>query len=409
MDPTRPPQAGSATAWPGRVVGRGLQVGSSLTPSGALWPVVVLLLVAIAVSVTGAHHPKLGTAAVPLACFATGPLILVRRWPGVALGVVLAANAVFVMVARTSWSAGAVICWLIAIALCPLMFTARRSVTLLLAAELAVAIAAFVPRSVSSTPWDATIAEALAVLLAWGFGEQVRGRRAARDEQRQVEAVVIGLREREAASQGRAAIARELHDVVAHHVSLIAVRAATAPYQVAGLSPEAGEVLDAIAEDARNALDELRAVLGVLRSPEGAGSQAPQPGLSDLDGLIERLRSSGMRIDYDLIGPGESLPDSIGLCGYRIVQEGLTNAGRHAPGAATRVEVAVSDTDVRVSVVDDGAADGSVSAPYAPGFGLVGMRERVAALGGEFDAHPQGTGFAIEARIPRSTPARALS
>ena len=122
--------------------------------------------------------------------------------------------------------------------------------------------------------------------------------------------------------------------MVAHHVSLIAVRAASAPYQIPDLSPAAKVALGEIAEQARTALDELRTVLGVLRSPEGLASHAPQPRLTDLPELLERMRASGMTVVVETDGAPRALSDPVELCCYRVIQETLTNAARHAPGEA---------------------------------------------------------------------------
>ena len=165
----------------------------------------------------------------------------------------LPANAAFLMFGRLSWPAASVVAWLIAKGACPLMLPRSRAVAAAALTEVAVLAAVFVPRSVSETPWDATIAEALAVLAAWGAGEMLRSRRQSAIERAATADHLQRLGECDALARERTSIARELHDVVAHHVSMIAVRAATAPYAIAGLPPPGERAFSDIAEEARTA------------------------------------------------------------------------------------------------------------------------------------------------------------
>jgi signal transduction histidine kinase len=200
----------------------------------------------------------------------------------------------------------------------------------------------------------------------------------------------------------RSGIARELHDVVAHHVSMIAVRAATAPYAVADVSDPARIAFAEIAHEARTALDQLRTVLGVLRSPDVCGEQGPQPRLTDLPGMLDRMRGTGMDISFVAAGPARTLPEPVGLCAYRIVQEALTNSARHAPGSRVSVEVRYAADVLALMVCDDGSGrrPAAAGAPV-PGFGLIGLQERVAMLGGKFEAGPgPAGGFRVTARLP---------
>ncbi|WP_148613595.1 sensor histidine kinase [Nocardioides rubriscoriae] len=211
--------------------------------------------------------------------------------------------------------------------------------------------------------------------------------------------------ERESAVVGeRARLARDLHDVVAHHVSLIAVRAETAPYTVTDLSPGAAALLSEIADDSRRALDELRGVLGILgRSTVGA-ELAPQPGATDIAALVEAARRGGddvVCVPTDLSG----VAAAPGYVAYRVVQEALTNARRHAPGATIRLDVTAVGGGVLVRVdnelVDDAlAADGLV----VDGNGLAGMRERVEALGGTLSVSSGEGRLRVEASIPAEAP-----
>jgi signal transduction histidine kinase len=206
------------------------------------------------------------------------------------------------------------------------------------------------------------------------------------------------LQEAEVMSRGRVEIARELHDVVAHHVSLIAVRAATARYSLPDLTPSSERAFDEIAEQARTALTELRTVLGVLRSPQAAPAQAPQPRLADIEDLVGRVRAAGARVELTVTG-SRQVPESVQLCGYRIVQEALTNARRYAPDGAVTVELDYRADALAVRVLDDGGTT-AAGAGAGSGYGLIGMRERVATLGGTLQAGPAGRGFVVSALLP---------
>jgi signal transduction histidine kinase len=331
---------------------------------------------------------------------ATLPLLAVRRWPLAALGVVTVVNGGFVAGARLSWPVSAVVAWLAAAALAPVLLRRRAAVGLLVVSEVAVVVAVLLSASVNPTPWDASLAEGLAVFAAWGAGESLRGRRASAIRQARIAAQLRSAQEREAAGRGRTELARDLHDVVAHHVSLIAVRAAMAPYEIEDLSPGARHVLDDLAVEARTALAELRTVLGVLRSPDGSVPEAPQPSVAELPALVERMRSAGIDVLFRTAGRPRPLAESVQLCCYRVVQEALTNAARHAPGSPVAVELRYGPQDVAVRVTNDDGDPGASWATAGPGFGLIGMRERVTALGGEFTAGPEGPDFRVCARIP---------
>jgi signal transduction histidine kinase len=197
----------------------------------------------------------------------------------------------------------------------------------------------------------------------------------------------------------RARIARELHDVVAHHLSMISVQAETARLTTAGMPPDGAKRLLAIGDTARAALTEMRRLLGVLRDDAGAEpTRAPQPGLAQLVELVDEARASGAAstrlIVRGKVGP---LDPGLELTAYRIVQEALTNARRHAPGAAVDVELCYATDALRVRVRDNGpglASDGG-------GHGLLGMRERVASVGGELRTGAGRLGgFLVEASLP---------
>jgi signal transduction histidine kinase len=200
----------------------------------------------------------------------------------------------------------------------------------------------------------------------------------------------------------RARIARELHDVVAHHISVIAVQAETARLTTPGMPAAGAQRLSEIGDTARAGLTEMRRLLGVLREDAKAevADRHPQPGLEQLPGLIDDAReSSGAGCRLIISGPPVTVDPGVGLAAYRIVQEALTNARRHAPGAAVDVEVRYGDGELRLFIRDNGP--GPQGAASADGHGLLGMRERAVAVGGELRAGAAAVGgFLVEARLP---------
>ena len=193
----------------------------------------------------------------------------------------------------------------------------------------------------------------------------------------------------------RARLARDLHDVVAHHISLVAVRAESAPYTHPDLEPVAREVLADIATDARSALTELRQVLTVLQRSEST-ELAPQPGALDVDSLIAEARAAGQPIEE--AGEWSEVPSAVGYVLFRAAQEGLTNARRHAPGSPVRLVRREGPAVVALTLTNalpDGAAH-----LIEPGRGLIGMRERVEALGGTFAATVADERFVLAISLP---------
>ncbi|MGV9214567.1 sensor histidine kinase [Micromonospora sp. RB23] len=204
--------------------------------------------------------------------------------------------------------------------------------------------------------------------------------------------------ERRAVLEERTRIARELHDVVAHHMSLIAVQAETAPYRLDDVPAPAAAEFAAIAGSARDALTDMRRLLGVLRSEANGPQTAPQPDLADLGAMVDAARRAGLAVTLDAdAGP---VPAPVGLAAYRIVQEGLANAARHAPGAAVRVTVRSGPGGLGVRV-DNSPPDAPPTTDGGPGHGLTGMRERATSLGGTFTAGPlPDGGYAVAAELP---------
>jgi signal transduction histidine kinase len=211
----------------------------------------------------------------------------------------------------------------------------------------------------------------------------------------------------------RQRIARELHDVVAHHMSVIAIQAEAAPYKAADPPPELVESFSEIRASALSGLNELRRVLGVLRSD--TPGTTPQPGLTDLAGLLESARSGGVTVASTVTGGPRPLPQGVDLSAYRIVQEALSNAMRHAPGATVTVELHYGEASLVIAVRNDrcppgartgaedhrGARGNGAALGGGGGHGIIGMRERAAMLGGHLSAGPTANGeFLVTAALP---------
>ncbi|TDD66321.1 sensor histidine kinase [Actinomadura darangshiensis] len=198
----------------------------------------------------------------------------------------------------------------------------------------------------------------------------------------------------------RARIARELHDVVAHNVSVIVVQADGASYAIDTDVGRARQALEAISSTGRTALAEMRRLLGVLRENDDAGAFAPQPGVAQLDDLVEQVRASGLAVAYEVDGTPAAMSEGRQLTVYRIVQEALTNTLKHGgPRVTVSVRLRYAEDALEIRVDDDGR--GAAAADDGRGHGLAGMRERVAVYGGTVRAAPRpGGGFEVIARIP---------
>jgi signal transduction histidine kinase len=208
-------------------------------------------------------------------------------------------------------------------------------------------------------------------------------------------------RARRAVLEERTRIAREMHDVVAHHMSLIAVRAETAPYRLSDLPESARTEFGSLSEIAREALAEMRRLLGVLRHDQPAGL-APQPQLSDLPELVDAARRAGVSVELSVPPALGQVPSGVAVCAYRIVQESLSNASQHAPGAPVTVSVDHDASAVLLRVANGpGGPPGPSGNERGPGHGLTGMRERVTLLGGSLSAGPAPNGgFVVSAVLP---------
>ncbi|MFF2960951.1 sensor histidine kinase [Streptomyces sp. NPDC057963] len=237
------------------------------------------------------------------------------------------------------------------------------------------------------------------------IGAAVRERGDAQRRLAEQETISEAERAQRTLLEERTRIARELHDVVAHHMSVITVQADSAPYRISGLSEEAVEEFGAIAASARESLTEMRRLLTVLRSEGTAGERTPQPGLDRVQQLVEATVRAGLPAELSLAADVSDVPQAVDLSAYRIVQEALANVVRHAPGARTRVSITSDGDHLTVLVVNDRAEQpGSPLETTGTGHGLVGMRERVRLTGGTLDTGPlPDGGFRVAARLPLAT------
>ncbi|GAA3506871.1 histidine kinase [Streptomyces prasinosporus] len=258
------------------------------------------------------------------------------------------------------------------------------------------------PHGTSAMELLLTILSGVALLLAAALRERYEAQRRLAEQ----ETISEAERGRRTLLEERARIARELHDVVAHHMSVITVQADTAEYRLDGLPADVREEFTSIAATARESLGEMRRLLGVLRNEEARGELAPQPGLARIGQLVEATARAGMTVEFTPCDA--AVPEAVGLSAYRIVQEALANVVRHAPGAPAQVSVSESADDeggARLTVlVVNGPPPEPPAAPLeegGTGHGLVGMRERVRLVGGTLDAGPlPDGGFRVAARLP---------
>jgi signal transduction histidine kinase len=255
-------------------------------------------------------------------------------------------------------------------------------------------------------PASATVVFTAAAIAVDSVGSRLRAQRAlaAQTERTELEQA------RRSVLEERTRIARELHDVVAHHMSLIAVRAETAPYRLSGLTSEVRAEFCSLSETARESMAEMRRLLGVLREDRPA-RLAPQPRLAELPALVDAARRAGVVVELSVPAGLDTVPAGVALCAYRIAQESLSNASQHAPGAPVTVSVD-RDADAVLLRVANGpsapAGSGGRDRDLRPGqgHGLTGMRERVALLGGSLSAGPApGGGFLVSAVLPLRGPA----
>jgi signal transduction histidine kinase len=265
----------------------------------------------------------------------------------------------------------------------------------------ALGIAALIAANAAQNAFGDLLLIAMILGGAWLAGRAIRYRR---DRERTLERLTVDLeREREekaraAVAEERVRIARELHDVVAHAISVIVLQARGGRRSLATDPGETREALDTIEATGSEALAEMRRLLGILRRNDDEIALAPQPSLQYLDVLAAHVREAGLPVDLSVEGEPIELPPGIDLSAYRIVQEALTNALKHAGPSTARVVVRYRENDLELEIADTGPG---TSANDGEGQGLVGMRERVSLYGGKIEAGPRnGGGFAVRARLP---------
>jgi signal transduction histidine kinase len=282
--------------------------------------------------------------------------------------------------------------------------TSVRRSTATLAQMFAIGISFTLVAHGRGTPAGNLISPVAFLSGAWAIGRIIRGRRRRTLE---LEALTRELEaQRDVQTQAavtveRGRIARELHDVVAHNVSMMVVQAAAAERVLEGEQPHVRAALTAIANTGRETVDGMRTLLGVLRTNEDGLALSPQPGLADLQQLVANVREAGLPVELCIEGTPSPLPPPLDLSAFRIVQEALTNALKHAGRAQAEVTIRYQAETVELEVRDDGSGGSNGG---GTGHGLIGMRERVAMFGGHLEAGSRnGGGFTVRARLPLET------
>jgi signal transduction histidine kinase len=355
-------------------------------------PVAVLALLTVLTGESGQRR-----ADELIVAFVVLPLLLRRRWPiPVLVAVVLGA----ILSSRDATSP-----WVQVAAVAIASFTVgeraseriRSALTVFVLAALAAS--AFVAQG--GEPFESIVLPFVFLVPSWLLGDVVRtwqleaARRAEKTER------AVRVREEQlaqAAAEERRHVARELHDVVAHAVSVMVIQAGAARQVMRSSPDEAEGALLAVEATGRDAMAELRRFLGSLSDPEEAPGLAPQPGLDALPGLMERVREAGLPASLEVDGEARTIPVSLEVTVFRIVQEALTNALRYAERAATLVRLTWEAEQLRLEILDDGPGDGGTG---RAGRGVVGMRERASLAGGYLEAGPRvGGGYAVRAWLP---------
>lgn len=262
-----------------------------------------------------------------------------------------------------------------------------------------VTVAGSIPAYVIFGPrdWLSVIACTVLCAVAAVLGDTVHSRGRVAGQLAEEKQVSAAERARRSMVEERARIARELHDVVAHHMSMITVQAETARYRLAGLPEQVAAEFSGIAKLARGSLTELRGLLTALRDEQDAPALAPQPTLADVGELAERITAAGTPVRLTMTGEVAGLPDALQVSAYRIVQESLSNVARHAGGAPTSVDISV-DNVVAVEMVNERPE--RPARQNGEGHGLVGLRERTTLLGGTLDVDQPDGGWRVRATLP---------
>lgn len=395
---------------PGRIARRLPRAVRRFAPWRRYAAVAALALLALMITSTthSGHFGEGGRFAMGLVAAAPVLMTLVRPvaawWAAVAMTLVL---AVIGGGADWPWSPGSFFSYVTVMVLVTLRTGPRVAAwmwTLTLA--LGFAMSVVLGNGYASSLPQMAVASAIALAVA----SSIQIRRSARAEVSAQQEVTAVERDKRTLLEERTTIARELHDVVAHHMSVVAIQAEAAPYRVKNPPPELEAAFATIRENAVAALTELRRVLGVVRSADYEAPDAPQPTLASLDGLLANVREAGLDVDKTVTGAVRELPQGVELSAYRIIQEALSNTLRHAPGATASVEVSYVLGGLGIRVVN-GPATGDVRPSPGAGHGITGMRERVGMLEGEMTAGATAAGgyeVAVFLPVPhRAGPAAA--
>jgi signal transduction histidine kinase len=356
----------------------------------------------VATTPEGVTHLVPLAASLTLALVMCVPLIWRRRWPR-------AVFAVICLAAFVQWLAGvdvttADVAVLVAMYTIAAQCVFRWSLAALVVAEagMVMAVGRLAVQPGPQERWKSAIPFSVMIGAIWLSGLYISTRRkytqsleerAQRlERERDVQAEI-------AAAAERARIAREMHDVIAHSISVMVIQADGASYAVDTDTERAKRAMRAIGDTGRQALMEMRRMLGVLREGDGKAALAPQPGVEQLPDLVQQIRTAGLPVGYTVSGEPLPMPAGLALVVYRIVQEALTNVMKHAgPAATAQVALHYGDQSVEIRIRDDGRG---ATISDGRGHGLVGMRERAAVYGGQVSAAPApGGGFEVVARLP---------
>jgi signal transduction histidine kinase len=328
----------------------------------------------------------------PLSIVMCGTVAFRRRYPLIAPSIALGCNVVMILAAGNPGtsvaSAVAWFCALYAIA----VWTDTR--------EFLIGIGVLVGGNALTLLADSTDVHDTGPFTVIPIVAMLLARRAIRDRQERADLLEREqeLRAKEAVAEERARIARELHDLVAHNVSVMVIQAGAERHALPEDQTSTRETLGSIEQAGRQALADARRLLGMLRRGDERDELEPQPGLAQVDFLIEQVQRAGLQVTLTVEGDPRPLPAGLDLCAYRVVQEGLTNALKHAGRSRAEVLLQWTPASLAVQIRDDGAGGAQLN---GAGQGLIGMRERVALYGGELHAGARdGGGFEILARLP---------
>ncbi|WP_082317601.1 histidine kinase [Streptomyces sp. NRRL WC-3549] len=370
---------------------------------GAVWfPHAVVGLVALialmqGVFVANAYSP-FGVATVITAFVPAGTLLATLVRPLLAFWVSVASTPLVAVVGHDQWpwSPTAFVCHLGVLIVVAARTRPRTAAWMWLVTLLIGTLVENVGGHSSAITFGMALTSAVALLVV----VLVQTRREAKQEVTVQRTVTAVERDRRTLLEERTTIARELHDVVAHHMSVVAIQAEAAPYRVENPPPELEQAFVTIRENAVAALTELRRVLGVVRAEDQELPDAPQPTLAELDRLLDNVRETGLETEKTVTGAVRVLPQGVELSAYRIVQEALSNTLRHAPGAPAKVEIGYVLGGLGLRVVN-GPPRGLVKPSPGAGHGVTGMRERVAMLDGEMTAgETEDGGYEVAVFLP---------